>query len=87
MDYQELTNTSLSMMYFGARGALAADDELNRLGQASRFRVRETQSWKKHIADLEAEMLRRGMTFEVIEMGAELDCAVRSLTNEVAGND
>jgi hypothetical protein len=30
------------------------------------FRVRETPDWKKHAADLEAEMLRRGMIFEVI---------------------
>jgi len=31
------------------------------------FRVRKTPAWKLHAADLEAEMLRRGMTFEVIE--------------------
>jgi len=30
------------------------------------FRVRETPDWKKHAADLEAEMLRRGMIFEAI---------------------
>jgi hypothetical protein len=32
-----------------------------------RFRVRETPAWKKHAADLEAEMLKRGMLFSVIE--------------------
>ena len=48
------------MMYFGARGALAADDELNMLGQESRFRVRETAEWKTYITHLEAEMLRVG---------------------------
>lgn len=67
MDYHTLTNESLAMMYFGARGALAADDELNRLGQESRFRVRATPAWKKHTADLEAEMLGRGMIFDLIE--------------------
>ena len=33
----------------------------------TRFRVRETPDWKKHAADLEAEMLKRGMFFEVID--------------------
>lgn len=80
MDYHEFTNASLSMMYFGARGALAADDELGKLGQAARFRVRETQSWKRHIADLEAEMIRRGMTFEVIDFGADVDGATDGLS-------
>jgi hypothetical protein len=73
MDYQEFTNASLSMMYFGARGALAVDDELSRLGQAVRFRIRETESWKRHIADLEAEMIRRGMLFDVIDLDPERD--------------
>jgi hypothetical protein len=30
-------------------------------------RVRETPDWKKHAADLESEMLKRGMRFEVID--------------------
>jgi hypothetical protein len=67
MEYDAFTNDSLAMMYFGARGALAADDELNVLGDEPRFRVRETSAWKEHIADLEAEMLRRGMVFELIQ--------------------
>ena len=67
MDYHAFTNDALAMMYFGARGALAADDELNRLGEDARFRVRETAEWKKHAADLEAEMLKRGMVFDLIE--------------------
>jgi hypothetical protein len=29
--------------------------------------VRDTFDWKRHAADLEAEMLKRGMTFEVID--------------------
>lgn len=71
MDYGAFTNDSLAMMYFGARGALAADDELNRLGEGARFGVRETAEWKKHTAALEAEMLRRGMVFDLIEWSAE----------------
>ena len=49
------------------RGALAADEALKRQGLAIRFRVRETPDWKKHAADLESEMLKRGMRFEVID--------------------
>jgi hypothetical protein len=49
------------------RGALAADDALKRQDLAIRFRVRETPDWKKHAADLESEMLKRGMRFEVID--------------------
>jgi hypothetical protein len=33
----------------------------------TRFRARETHEWKLHAADLEAEMLKRGMLFEVID--------------------
>jgi hypothetical protein len=32
-----------------------------------RFRVRETPEWKLHAAELETEMLKRGMMFEVID--------------------
>jgi hypothetical protein len=46
---------------------LAADDALKRQGLAIPFRVRETPDWKKHAADLESEMLKRGMRFEVID--------------------
>lgn len=67
MEYYSLTDYSLSVMYFCVRGALAADDELTRLGAEPRFRVRETPAWKKHTADLEAEMLKRAMSFEPIE--------------------
>jgi hypothetical protein len=72
MDYRAFTNDSLTMMYLGARGALAADDELSRLGQEPRFGVRETPSWKTHVADLEAEILRRGMVFDVIDWSEDL---------------
>jgi hypothetical protein len=67
MNYQAFTNDSLTMMYEAARGALAADDALNRQGIANRFRVRETPEWKTHGTDLEQEMLKRGMPFEVID--------------------
>jgi hypothetical protein len=52
------------MMYEGIRGALAA---LKGQGEEPRFRVRETPDWKKHAADLDAEMLKRGIMFEVID--------------------
>jgi hypothetical protein len=67
MIYHEFTNDSLIMMHHGARGALAVDDELNRLGQGSRFKARETPGWRKHADDLETEMIRRGMVFERID--------------------
>jgi hypothetical protein len=67
MDYPAYTNESLTMMYEAARGALAADDAIERQGGEPKFRVRDTPDWKKHAADLEAEMLRRGMMFEIID--------------------
>jgi hypothetical protein len=67
MNYQAFTNDSLTMMYEGIRGALAADDALKGQGEEARFRVRETAEWKNHAAELETEMLRRGMMFEVID--------------------
>ncbi|WP_407181275.1 hypothetical protein [Bradyrhizobium sp. STM 3562] len=66
MNYQAFTNDTLLMMHHGARGALAVDDELNKLGQKRRFRVRETPDWIEHASALEAEMLRRGMCFDAI---------------------
>ncbi len=67
MNYQAFTNDSLTMMYEATRGALAADDALKRQGLAIRFRVRETPDWRNHAADLESEMLKRGMRFEVVD--------------------
>ena len=60
MNYQAFTNESLTMMYEAVRGALAADDSLEGLGE-------DTPEWKTHAADLEAEMLKRGMPFNVID--------------------
>ena len=65
MNYQAFTNDSLTMMYEAIRGAMMADDALKRQGMEIRFRVRETPDWKLHAAELETEMLRRGMMFEV----------------------
>jgi hypothetical protein len=67
MNYQAFTNDSLTMMYEGVRGALAADDALKAEGHETRFRVRETPDWKQHAGELESEMLRRGMFFDVID--------------------
>jgi hypothetical protein len=67
MNYQAFTNNSLTMMYHGVRGALVADDALADLGAECKFRVRENPEWKVHAAALEAEMVSRGMLFEVID--------------------
>jgi len=67
VNYQAFTNGSLTLMYEAVRGALAADDAQEKQGEDPRFRVRDTPDWKKHAADLETEMLRRGMLFSIIE--------------------
>jgi hypothetical protein len=67
MNYEAFTNDSLTMMYAAVRGALAADDAEELENAEPRFRVRATPEWKKHAADLESEMLKRGMIFEVID--------------------
>ena len=67
MNYPAFTNDSLTMMYGGSPSALAADDALSGLGEEPRFRVRETPDWKLHGAELETEMLNRGMFFDVID--------------------
>ena len=67
MNYQGFTNDSLTMMYEAIRGALAADDEFRRLGGEPKFGVRTTPEWKTHAGALEAEMLKRGMLFQIID--------------------
>jgi hypothetical protein len=67
MDYQAFTNDSLTMMYESIRGALASDDVQKASGDKPRFAVRETLGWHEHAGNLEAEMLRRGMPFEIID--------------------
>jgi hypothetical protein len=49
------------LIYKAVRGALAADDAQERQRDEPRFSVREPPDWKKHAADLEAEMLKSGM--------------------------
>lgn len=66
MDYHAFTDDTLLMMHHGARGALAVDDELTKLGQERRFRVRQTPDWIEHVSGLEAEMFRRSMSFDAI---------------------
>jgi hypothetical protein len=46
---------------------MAADDALKRQGMEIRFHVRETPEWRLHAAELETEMLQRGMYFDVID--------------------
>lgn len=86
MNYQAFTNDSLTMMYEGIRGALAADDKFGRLGGEPRFRVRETPEWKTHAGALEAEMLKRGMFFQIIDwsedQGTRCISAAKEQTNE-----
>jgi hypothetical protein len=67
MNYQAFTNDSLTLMYEAIRGALAADNALKLQESETKFRVRETPDWTHHAADIEAEMLKRGMMFEVID--------------------
>jgi hypothetical protein len=67
MNYAAFTSESLTMMYEAIRGALAADDAAEAEGTEPRFKVRGTAEWQKHAADLEAEMLKRGMMFRVID--------------------
>lgn len=67
MNYQAFSNDSLTMMYESVRGALASDDAQKAAGDPPRFQVRETPDWRNHAANLESEMLRRGMIFEIID--------------------
>jgi len=67
MDYRSFTNDSLTMMYEAVRGALASDDVQKAEGYEPRFRIRETPEWRTHAANLESEMLRRGMFFHIID--------------------
>ena len=78
MYYEGFTDDSLIKMYDGVREALADDEAFREIGGKGRFRVRKTPAWKLHAADLEAEMLRRGITFEVIEW-YEADHSVKEM--------
>ena len=88
MNYQAFTKETLILMHHGARGALSVDDELATLGEELRFRVRDTLNWTLHIAELETEMTRRGMMFDISICSAGVarsqcncsDCAIRGRT-------
>ena len=67
MDYRELTNDSLTMLYESVRAALLSDNAQKEAGDKPRFRIRETRAWREHAGDLEVEMLQRGMSFEIID--------------------
>ena len=67
MDLEALTNDGLTRMHEGVRGALEADDALERDNRQALFRVRKTPDWQQYVADLEAEMDRRGMQFQAID--------------------
>jgi hypothetical protein len=73
MDYSTFTNGSLTMMYEAVRGALAADDAAESKGHEPTFKVRDTAAWMKHVADLEAEMIKRNMVFEIIARDRAID--------------
>jgi hypothetical protein len=67
MNYQKFTNDSLLMMYESVRGALDSDDAQRVAMERPRFGVRETPEWKEHAGNLEVEMLRRGISFALID--------------------
>jgi hypothetical protein len=67
MDYRAFTNNSLTMMYESIRAALASDDAQKAASQEPRFAVRGTPDGREHAGNLEAERLRRGMIFEIID--------------------
>ena len=52
MNYRAFANDSPSTMYEVVQGALDADDTLKALGEAIRFRVRETSDWKNMLPDV-----------------------------------
>ena len=73
MNYSAFNNDSLTMMYEAVRGALAADDAAESRGQEPPFKVRDTAAWMTHVADLEAEMIKRSMVFEIIAWDRSID--------------
>jgi hypothetical protein len=78
MNYSAFTDHSLTMMYEAVRGALAADDAAEKQGDERPFKVRDTGAWMTHVADLEAEMAKRGMIFELIAWDTAIDPIVNS---------
>jgi hypothetical protein len=60
-------------MYEAVRGTLAAEDVAEARGKRPRFKVRDTCAWMTHVAELEDEMIRRVMTFELIAWDTAID--------------
>jgi hypothetical protein len=67
MNFETFANAGLTLFYETIRAALKVDDSRADEGAAPQFHVRDTPEWKKFAAALEMEMLKRGMTFQVIE--------------------
>jgi hypothetical protein len=74
MKYEAFSDHSLTMMYEGVRGAMAADDTLIDLKEEPKFRIRETAGWKEHAGQLEMEMLKRGMFVDIIDWLEDQRC-------------
>ena len=66
MDYWAFTSGSPTLMHEAVRVALVSDDAQEQRGEDPRFRSRYA-GLEEARADLEVEMLRRGMLFSVIE--------------------
>jgi hypothetical protein len=80
MHYTAFTNDSLTMMYEAVRGALAADGAAEDQGAEPSFKVRDTGAWMTHVADLETEMINRGMSFELIAWDRAIDGLQRDVS-------
>jgi hypothetical protein len=55
------------MMYEAVGGALASDDRLEAQNETPRCKIRETPDWRRHAADLEMKMIRRGVSVDAID--------------------
>ncbi len=71
MNYQTFKNDSVTMLYENIRATVAADAARKMDGKEIHFRVRETSDLKRRANVLEAEMIRRGITFEAIDWSCE----------------
>ena len=67
MDCGTFTDAGLRVMYDAIHGALEVDNEFEAGGKDPKFRVRSMPEWKRHAGDIEAEMLKRGLAFDVID--------------------
>ena len=67
MNYAAFTSDSLTMMYEAVRGASASNDATEKQGAEPRFKVRDTLDWRRHAADLEAEIQSAAWSSEMID--------------------